>query len=34
MLQQDLEIRGGNEVYGESIFTSRWEAFGTYELPS
>ena len=26
-------FRGGNEVYGESIFTSRWEAFGTYELP-
>lgn len=25
--------RGGNEVYGESIYTSRWETFGTYELP-
>ena len=27
------DFRGGDEVYGESIFTSRWEAFGTYELP-
>ncbi len=25
--------RGGNEVYGESIYTSRWELFGTYQLP-
>ncbi|WP_299754540.1 TonB-dependent receptor [uncultured Pontibacter sp.] len=27
------ENRGGEEVYGESIYTSRWEAFGTYQLP-
>lgn len=27
-------FRGGDQIYGESIFTSRWEAFGTYELPS
>ena len=27
------EHRGGNVVYGESIYTSRWELFGTYELP-
>lgn len=26
--------RGGNEVYGESIFTNRWETFGTYQLPT
>ncbi len=26
--------RGGTDVYGESIFTSRWETFGTYELPT
>lgn len=26
-------FRGGNEIYGESIFTSRWELFGIYELP-
>lgn len=25
--------RGGDEVYGESIRTRRWEAFGTYQLP-
>lgn len=27
------KYRGGNEVYGESIYTSRWELFGTYQLP-
>lgn len=25
--------RGGDEVYGESIYTSRWETFGVYQLP-
>lgn len=25
--------RGGDEVYGESIYTKRWETFGTYQLP-
>lgn len=25
--------RGGNEVYGESIYTNRYELMGTYELP-
>ena len=25
--------RGGDEVYGESILTERWETFGTYRLP-
>lgn len=25
--------RGGDEVYGESIYTARWEVFGTYQLP-
>lgn len=25
--------RGGDEVYGESIYTNRWEIFGTYQLP-
>ncbi len=28
------EYRGGDEVYGESIYTSRWEAFGIYQLPT
>jgi len=27
------KYRGGDEVYGESIYTKRWELFGTYELP-
>ncbi|HSF52172.1 MAG TPA: TonB-dependent receptor, partial [Algoriphagus sp.] len=25
--------RGGDKIYGESIRTRRWEAFGTYQLP-
>lgn len=25
--------RGGDQVYGESIYTSRWELFGVYQLP-
>lgn len=28
------ENRGGDQVYGESIYTSRWEVFGTYDLPT
>lgn len=28
------EHRGGTEVYGESIYTSRWETFGIYQLPT
>jgi len=27
------EFRGTDSVYGESIYTNRWEIFGTYELP-
>lgn len=27
------EHRGGDQIYGESIYTSRWETFGTYQLP-
>lgn len=26
--------RGGDDVYGESIYTNRWEAFGTWQLPT
>ncbi len=26
-------FRGGNEIYGESILTKRWELFGNYRLP-
>ena len=27
------KYRGGDVIYGESIYTSRWELFGTYQLP-
>jgi len=27
------KYRGGSDVYGESIYTKRWELFGTYDLP-
>lgn len=26
-------FRGGDSIYGESIYTQRWELFGTYQLP-
>lgn len=26
-------FRGGDSLYAESIYTSRWETFGTYQLP-
>jgi outer membrane receptor for ferrienterochelin and colicins len=26
-------FRGGDSIYGESIYTNRWELFGTYQLP-
>ena len=32
-LQWTPDYRGGSEIYGESIYTSRWELFGTYQLP-
>ena len=27
-------FRGTDQIYGESIYTSRWETFGTYQLPT
>ncbi|QCX02405.1 TonB-dependent receptor [Aggregatimonas sangjinii] len=33
-LQWTPEFRGGNEVYGESIYTRRWEVLGKYQLPT
>lgn len=27
------QYRGGDEVYGESIYTKRWEVIGNYQLP-
>ncbi|MGX1928300.1 TonB-dependent receptor [Flagellimonas sp. 2504JD4-2] len=32
-LQWTPEFRGGDEIYGESIYTRRWEVLGKYELP-
>jgi len=26
--------RGGDDIYGESIYTNRWEIFGLYQLPT
>lgn len=26
-------FRGGSDVYGESVYTKRWELFGLYQLP-
>ncbi|MCP4441881.1 MAG: TonB-dependent receptor [Aureispira sp.] len=28
------QLRGDTEIYGESIFTNRWEVMGTYDLPT
>ncbi|MFC3335050.1 TonB-dependent receptor [Flavobacterium palustre] len=32
-LQWEKKYRGGSDVYGESIYTKRWELLGAYELP-
>ena len=32
-LQWNKKFRGGDEVYGESIYTQRYEILGSYELP-
>ncbi|HEY0092554.1 MAG TPA: TonB-dependent receptor, partial [Flavobacterium sp.] len=32
-MQWNKSFRGGNDVYGESIYTKRWELLGAYELP-
>jgi outer membrane receptor for ferrienterochelin and colicins len=32
-MQWEKKNRGGTEVYGESIYTKRWELLGAYELP-
>jgi len=33
-LDWERKFRGSNLVYGESIYTNRWETFGTYQLPT
>ena len=32
-MQWNKSFRGGDSVYGESIYTTRWEAIGNYQLP-
>lgn len=32
-MQWTPEFRAGDQVYGESVFTSRFEVFGVYQLP-
>lgn len=32
-LQWTPDFRGGDEIYGESIYTRRWEVLGKYQLP-
>ena len=32
-MQWNNAFRGGDSVYGESIYTKRWEIFGDYQLP-
>ncbi|KJD36405.1 TonB-dependent receptor [Tamlana sedimentorum] len=32
-MQWNSSYRGGNDIYGESIYTSRYEIIGNYELP-
>ncbi|WP_394974083.1 TonB-dependent receptor domain-containing protein [uncultured Croceitalea sp.] len=32
-LQWTPEFRGGDDIYGESIYTRRWEILGQYQLP-
>lgn len=33
-MRWNTSFRGGNEVYGESIYTKRWELLGNYQLPT
>lgn len=33
-MQWNRKYREGNEVYGESIYTNRWELLGMYQLPT
>jgi outer membrane receptor for ferrienterochelin and colicins len=33
MMNYNHTLRGSDSIYGESIYTKRWEIFGTYQLP-
>jgi outer membrane receptor for ferrienterochelin and colicins len=32
-MRWNTSFRGGDSLYGESIYTNRWELFGVYQLP-
>jgi len=32
-MRWNKQFRGGDSIYGENIYTKRWELFGTYQLP-
>ncbi len=33
-LRWEKQFRGGDSIYGESIYTKRWEIIGNYQLPT
>lgn len=33
-LRWEKQFRGGDNIYGESIYTKRWEVIGNYQLPT
>lgn len=33
-MRWEKQFRGGDSIYGESIYTKRWEVFGNYQLPT
>jgi len=33
-MRWEKQFRGGDSIYGESIYTKRWEIFGNYQLPT
>ncbi|TAE38873.1 MAG: TonB-dependent receptor [Sphingobacteriales bacterium] len=33
-MRWNRSFRGGNQIYGESIYTNRWEVLGNYQLPT
>lgn len=33
-LRWNKSFRGGDSIYGESIYTNRWEVLGSYQLPT
>lgn len=32
-MRWEKQFRGGDSIYGESIYTNRWEVLGNYQLP-